>query len=99
MQSSDSFRNHPLWETLQTIEEENKYRELDPPARHYLVALLEELKKRRDSVNPYFVSANSLDNLNNLLANIRIYTPSNPSHVAQYVTEAFSELSSALASA
>ena len=94
MQSSDSFRNHPLWETLQTIEEENKYRELDPPARHYLVALLEELKKRRDSVNRYFVSANSLDNLNNLLANIRIYTPSNPSHVAQYVTEAFSELSS-----
>ena len=83
-----------MWTTLQTIEDESEYKEIEDVAvRHYLIALLEELPKRRDGVNPYFVPAESLDNLNSYLSSIRSYIPSNPSQVARYVGDAFAELS------
>lgn len=93
MQDSDSFKNHSLWNTLQAIEDEAEYKELDSSTRHYLVALLEDLKKKRDGVNPYFVSKESLDRLDSALTNIRSYTPSNPARVSEYAEKAFAELS------
>lgn len=94
MQDSNTFKNHALWTTLQAIEDESEYKEIEDVAvRHYLIALLEELPKRRDGVNPYFVPVESLDNLNSYLSSIRSYIPSNPSQVARYVENAFADLS------
>ena len=55
--------------------------------------MLEELPKRRDGVNPYFVPSESLDNLNTYLSSARSYILSNPSQIARYVGNAFAELS------
>lgn len=93
MQDSESFLTHQVWGTLQTITDEAKYKELDPAVRNYLSALLEELAKRRDAVNPHYVPKSSLDSLNSALSSIRSYTPSNPSQVVRYTDDAFAELS------
>lgn len=47
MRSSELFQSHAMWKTLQVIEEEGEYKKLEAAERNYLVALIEELKKRK----------------------------------------------------
>lgn len=92
MRSSESFQSHAMWKTLQAIEEEGEYKKLEASERNYLIALIEELKKKKEGANPYYVPADSLDLLNNYLDSIRSYVPANPSQVIGNVEKAFTEI-------
>ena len=96
MKDKTRYQNHPLWDNVKGILASEDLGNLPSGTRGYLLHLLHDLDKRRDSTNPFYVQERSLDDLNNRLSNVAswISNPSNASSIDQYVDACFTTLSS-----
>lgn len=96
MKDKARYRNHPLWDSVKGILASEDLKDLPSGTRGYLLHLLHDLDKRKDSTNPFYVSERSLDDLNNRLSNVAswVSNPGNASTIDQYVDACFATLSS-----
>ena len=96
MKDKTRYQNHPLWDNVKGILASEDLGNLPSGTRDYLLHLLHDLDKRRDSTNPFYVQERSLDDLNNRLSNVAswIPNPNNASSIDQYVDACFATLSS-----
>lgn len=96
MKDKTRYQNHPLWDNVKGILASEDLGNLPSGTRGYLLHLLHDLDKRRDSTNPFYVQERSLDDLNNRLSNVAswIPNPNNASSIDQYVDACFATLSS-----
>lgn len=91
MKTKADFDGHEIWQRAASIEADERLKALPTDTRHYLQYLLEDLKKRRELTNHYYVSSNTLNNLNNQLSYIQSYIE-NPLNIESYIAESFSIL-------
>lgn len=96
MKDKTRYQNHPLWDNVKGILASEDLGNLPSGTRGYLLHLLHDLDKRRESTNPFYVQERSLDDLNNRLSNVAswIPNPNNASSIDQYVDACFATLSS-----
>ena len=96
MKDKTRYQNHPLWDNVKGILASEDLGNLPSGTRGYLLHLLHDLDKRKDSTNPFYVQERSLDDLNNRLSNVAswIPNPNNASSIDQYVDACFATLSS-----
>jgi|GEM_PF-1498948 len=96
MKDKTRYQNHPLWDNVKGILASEDLGNLPSGTRGYLLHLLHDLDKRRESTNPFYVQERSLDDLNNRLSNVAswISNPNNASSIDQYVDACFATLSS-----
>ena len=96
MKDKARYQNHPLWDNVKGILASEDLGNLPSGTRGYLLHLLHDLDKRRESTNPFYVQERSLDDLNNRLSNVAswIPNPNNASTIDQYVDACFATLSS-----
>lgn len=96
MKDKTRYQNHPLWDNVKGILASEDLGNLPSGTRGYLLHLLHDLDKRKDSTNPFYVQERSLDDLNNRLSNVAswISNPNNASSIDQYVDACFATLSS-----
>lgn len=96
MKDKTRYQNHPLWDNVKGILASEDLGNLPSGTRGYLLHLLHDLDKRRESTNPFYVQERSLDDLNNRLSSVAswISNPNNASSIDQYVDACFATLSS-----
>lgn len=96
MKDKTRYNNHPLWDNVKGILASEDLKNLPSSTRGYVLHLLHDLDKRKDSTNPFYVQERSLDDLNNRLGSIASWlpNPNNASSIDQYVDACFNVLSS-----
>lgn len=96
MKDKEAFRSHELWQLVDGIKASEYLPNLPSDTRKYLIALLEDLNKRRERTNPFYVNESSLSNIYNYISNINdwISNPDNVSIIDSYIDECFRELAS-----
>lgn len=96
MKDKTQYNNHSIWDNVKGILASEDLKNLPLGTRDYLLYLLHDLDKRKDSTNPFYVQEHSLDDLNNRLSNVAswISNPDNASSIDQYVDACFNTLSS-----
>lgn len=93
MKNKQDFDEHPLWDLVEQLINDADIAELPIDTRHYLKYLLNDLTKRREQINAYYVSKSAMDELRNLFQNI-YNNRTSATYVDSYVDQAFEVLGS-----
>lgn len=91
MRDRNAYENSSVWNMVSEIKQDEYINSLSPGMRNYLMYLLEDIERRKNT-NCYFVSESTLNTLNNDLGYIRDYLSS--SSLESYIDRAFEHLAS-----
>lgn len=91
MRDRNAYENSSVWNMVSEIKQDEYINSLSPGMRNYLMYLLEDIERRKNT-NCYYVSESTLNTLNNDLGYIRDYLSS--SSLESYIDRAFEHLAS-----
>lgn len=91
MRDRNAYENSSVWNMVSEIKQDEYINSLSPGMRNYLMYLLEDIERRKNT-NCYYVSESTLNTLNNDLRYIRDYLSS--SSLESYINQAFEHLAS-----
>lgn len=91
MRDRNAYENSSVWNMLSEIKQDEYINSLSPGMRNYLMYLLEDIERRKNT-NCYYVSESTLNTLNDDLGYIRDYLSS--SSLESYIDRAFEHLAS-----
>lgn len=91
MRDRNAYENSSVWNMVSEIKQDEYINSLSPGMRNYLMYLLEDIERRKNT-NCYYVSESILNTLNNDLRYIRDYLSS--SSLESYINQAFEHLAS-----
>lgn len=91
MRDRNAYENSSVWNMVSEIKQDEYINSLSPGMRNYLMYLLEDIERRKNT-NCYYVSEFTLNTLNNDLGYIRDYLSS--SSLESYIDRAFEHLAS-----
>ena len=91
MRDRNAYENSSVWNMVSEIKQDEYINSLSPGMRNYLMYLLEDIERRKNT-NCYYVSESTLNTLNNDLGYIRDYLSS--SSLESYIYRAFEHLAS-----
>lgn len=91
MRDRNAYENSSVWNMVSEIKQDEYINSLSPGIRNYLMYLLEDIERRKNT-NCYYVSESTLNTLNNDLGYIRDYLSS--SSLESYIDRAFEHLAS-----
>lgn len=91
MRDRNAYENSSVWNMVSEIKQDEYINSLSPGMRNYLMYLLEDIERRKNT-NCYYVSESTLNTLNNDLGFIRDYLSS--SSLESYIDRAFEHLAS-----
>lgn len=91
MRDRNAYENSSVWNMVSEIKQDEYINSLSPGMRNYLMYLLEDIERRKNT-NCYYVSESTLNTLNNDLRYIRDYLSS--SSLESYIDQAFEHLAS-----
>lgn len=91
MRDRNAYENSSVWNMVSEIKQDEYINSLSPGMRNYLMYLLEDIERRKNT-NCYYVSESTLNTLNNDLEYIRDYLSS--SSLESYIDRAFEHLAS-----
>lgn len=91
MRDRNAYENSSVWNMVSEIKQDEYINSLSPGMRNYLMYLLEDIERRKNT-NCYYVSESTLNTLNNDLRYIRDYLSS--SSLESYIDRAFEHLAS-----
>lgn len=91
MRDRNAYENSSVWNMVSEIKQDEYINSLSPGMRNYLMYLLEDTERRKNT-NCYYVSESTLNTLNNDLGYIRDYLSS--SSLESYIDRAFEHLAS-----
>lgn len=91
MRDRNAYENSSVWDMVSEIKQDEYINSLSPGMRNYLMYLLEDIERRKNT-NCYYVSESTLNTLNNDLRYIRDYLSS--SSLESYIDQAFEHLAS-----
>lgn len=91
MRDRNAYENSLVWNMVSEIKQDEYINSLSPGMRNYLMYLLEDIERRKNT-NCYYVSESTLNTLNNDLGYIRDYLSS--SSLESYIDRAFEHLAS-----
>lgn len=91
MRDRNAYENSSVWNMVSEIKQNEYINSLSPGMRNYLMYLLEDIERRKNT-NCYYVSESTLNTLNNDLRYIRDYLSS--SSLESYINQAFEHLAS-----
>lgn len=91
MRDRNAYENISVWNMVSEIKQDEYINSLSPGMRNYLMYLLEDIERRKNT-NCYYVSESTLNTLNNDLGYIRDYLSS--SSLESYIDRAFEHLAS-----
>ena len=91
MRDRNAYENSSVWNMVSEIKQNEYINSLSPGMRNYLMYLLEDIERRKNT-NCYYVSESTLNTLNNDLRYIRDYLSS--SSLESYIDRAFEHLAS-----
>ena len=91
MRDRDAYENSSVWNMVSEIKQDEYINSLSPGMRNYLMYLLEDIERRKNT-NCYYVSESTLNTLNDDLGYIRDYLSS--SSLESYIDRAFEHLAS-----
>lgn len=86
MRDRNAYENSSVWNMVSEIKQDEYINSLSPGMRNYLMYLLEDIERRKNT-NCYYVSESTLNTLNNDLGYIRDYLSS--SSLESYIDRAF----------
>lgn len=86
MKDRKQFENHAIWNTLVSIKNDERINSLPLGSKNYLLFLINDLEKRKQQTNPYYVSLRCLNGLQQKLANVK-NNLTNSANVDRYVEE------------
>lgn len=91
MRDRNAYENSSVWNMVSEIKQDEYINSLSSGMRNYLMYLLEDIERRKNT-NCYYVSESTLNTLNNDLGYIRDYLSS--SSLESYIDRAFEHLAS-----
>lgn len=91
MRDRNAYENSSVWNMVSEIKQNEYINSLSPGMRNYLMYLLEDIERRKNT-NCYYVSESTLNTLNDDLGYIRDYLSS--SSLESYIDRAFEHLAS-----
>lgn len=91
MRDRNAYENSSVWNMVSEIKQDEYINSLSPGMRNYLMYLLEDIERRKNT-NCYYVSESTLNTLNDDLGYIRDYLSS--SSLESYIDRAFEHLAS-----
>lgn len=91
MRDRNAYENSSVWNMVSEIKQDEYINSLSPGMRNYLMYLLEDIERRKNT-NCYYVSESALNTLNDDLGYIRDYLSS--SSLESYIDRAFEHLAS-----
>lgn len=91
MRDRNAYENSSVWNMVSEIKQDEYINSLAPGMRNYLMYLLEDIERRKNT-NCYYVSESTLNTLNDDLGYIRDYLSS--SSLESYIDRAFEHLAS-----
>lgn len=91
MRDRNAYENSSVWNMVSEIKQDEYIDSLSPGMRNYLMYLLEDIERRKNT-NCYYVSESTLNTLNDDLGYIRDYLSS--SSLESYIDRAFEHLAS-----
>lgn len=91
MRDRNAYENSSVWNMVSEIKQDEYINSLSPGMRNYLMYLLEDIERRKNT-NCYYVSESTLNMLNDDLGYIRDYLSS--SSLESYIDRAFEHLAS-----
>lgn len=91
MRDRNAYENSSVWNMVSEIKQDEYINSLSPGMRNYLMYLLEDIERRKNT-NCYYVSESTLNTLNDDLGYIRDYLSS--SSLESYIDQAFEHLAS-----
>ena len=91
MRDRNAYENSSVWNMVSEIKQDEYINSLSPGMRNYLMYLLEDIERRKNT-NCYYVSEFTLNTLNDDLGYIRDYLSS--SSLESYIDRAFEHLAS-----
>lgn len=91
MRDRNAYENSSVWNMVSEIKQDEYINSLSPGMRNYLMYLLEDIERRKNT-NCYYVSESTLNTLNNDLGYVRDYLSS--SSLESYIDRAFEHLAS-----
>ncbi len=91
MRDRNAYENSSVWNMVSEIKQDEYINSLSPGMRNYLMYLLEDIERRKNT-NCYYVSESTLNTLNDDLGYIRDYLSS--SSLESYIDRAFEYLAS-----